>query len=59
LEKDWTGLCYMAALQWATEADEDDWLVVHGMVFSERSATTSHNPSAYIASELLRRVRGG
>lgn len=35
LEKDWTGLCYTAALRWATEAEEE-WFVVHGTVLSER-----------------------
>ena len=34
LEQDWTGLCYTAALTWAKEAEED-WLVVHGTVWSE------------------------
>jgi hypothetical protein len=34
LEKDWTGLCYTAAIAWATEAEETDWLVVHGTVLS-------------------------
>jgi hypothetical protein len=36
LERDWTGLCYTAALRWAREAEERDWLVVHGTVLSER-----------------------
>jgi hypothetical protein len=36
LEQDWTGLCYTAALQWVRDADEDDWLVVHGTVLSEK-----------------------
>lgn len=36
LERDWTGLCYTAALRWATDAEEDDWVVVHGTVWSER-----------------------
>ena len=35
LEKDWTGLCYTAALAWVREAEED-WTVVHGTVLSER-----------------------
>lgn len=34
LEQDWTGLCYTAALTWAKEAEED-WLVVHGTVWSD------------------------
>ena len=34
LEKDWTGLCYTAALTWAKDAEED-WLVVHGTVWSD------------------------
>jgi hypothetical protein len=37
LERDWTGLCYTAALRWAREAEDRDWLVVHGTVLSERS----------------------
>jgi hypothetical protein len=37
LERDWTGLCYTAALRWAREAEERDWLVVHGTVLSERA----------------------
>jgi hypothetical protein len=34
LEQDWTGLCYTAALTWAKDAEED-WLVVHGTVWSD------------------------
>ena len=30
--RDWTGLCYTAALAWLGEADEEDWVVVHGTV---------------------------
>lgn len=37
LEGDWTGLCYTAALRWAREAEEPDWVVVHGTVLSERA----------------------
>jgi hypothetical protein len=37
LERDWTGLCYTAALRWAKEAEDRDWLVVHGTVLSERA----------------------
>jgi hypothetical protein len=33
-DRDWTGLCYTAALAWAREAEED-WLVVHGTVWSD------------------------
>lgn len=36
LERDWTGLCYTAALQWVNDAEEDDWMVIHGTVLSER-----------------------
>lgn len=36
LKKDWTGLCYTAAIQWASEAEQKDWLVIHGTVLSER-----------------------
>ena len=32
LERDWTGLCYTAALRWVREAEERDWSVVHGTV---------------------------
>jgi hypothetical protein len=33
-ERDWTGRCYTAVLAWAREAEED-WLVIHGTVWSE------------------------
>jgi len=35
LERDWAGLCYTAALQWAREADDGEWVVVHGQVWSD------------------------
>jgi len=35
LQKDWTRLCYTAALRWANDAEED-WLVVHGSVWSDQ-----------------------
>lgn len=35
LERDWTGLCYTAALRWAREADDGAWVVVHGTVWSD------------------------
>ena len=34
LERDWTGLCYTAALRWAGALENRDWTVVHGTVFS-------------------------
>jgi hypothetical protein len=34
LEKDWAGLCYSAALAWLREAEDDDWVLVHGTVLS-------------------------
>jgi hypothetical protein len=34
LEKDWTGLCYTAALEWVRDGEEADWVVVHGTVLS-------------------------
>ena len=34
LEKDWTGLCYTAALEWIREVEETDWVLVHGTVLS-------------------------
>lgn len=37
LEQDWTGDCYGAAMAWITAAEEDDWIVVHGTVLSERA----------------------
>jgi hypothetical protein len=37
LEQDWTGLCYTGALRWLRQADEGQWLVVHGTVLSERA----------------------
>lgn len=36
LERDWTGLCYTAALRWADEEEHRDWVVVHGTVLSEK-----------------------
>lgn len=36
LGQDWTGDCYGAAMAWITAADEDDWIVVHGTVLSEK-----------------------
>lgn len=36
LERDWTGLCYLAAIEWASTAEDRDWAVVHGTVFSDR-----------------------
>jgi hypothetical protein len=33
-ERNWTGLCYTAVLAWVREAEEE-WLVVHGTVWSE------------------------
>ena len=35
LEQDWTGLCYTAALRWARDAEQQDWFVVHGTVWSD------------------------
>jgi len=35
LQKDWTGLCYTAVVQWAAVAEDHDWVVVHGTVWSE------------------------
>ena len=37
LERDWTGLCYTAALRLAREAEDDGWVVVHGTVLSEKA----------------------
>ena len=34
LQKEWSGLCYSAAITWAREAQEFDWKVIHGTVFS-------------------------
>lgn len=36
LTMDWENLCYGAVLRWAKDADEDDWVVIHGTVFSGR-----------------------
>lgn len=36
LHQDWSGHCYQAALEWMREADEEDWILVHGTVMSER-----------------------
>ena len=35
LAQDWTGLCYTAALRWAEEAEDRNWIVVHGTVWSD------------------------
>lgn len=35
LERDWTGLCYTAALRWASDDENRHWAVVHGTVWSE------------------------
>ena len=35
MERNWTGLCYTAALRWASDAEEE-WLVVHGTVWSDQ-----------------------
>jgi len=37
LDREWTGLCYTAALTWVREAEERDWVVVHGTVLSEKA----------------------
>ncbi len=34
-QRDWTGLCYTATLRWITVAEERDWLVIHGTVWSD------------------------
>lgn len=36
LEQDWTSDCYGATMAWIMAAEEDDWVVVHGTVLSER-----------------------
>ncbi len=36
LERDWAGLCYTAALSWIKAAEDDDWVLVHGTVLSEK-----------------------
>jgi hypothetical protein len=36
LVRDWTGLCYTAALRWAVDAEDRDWVIVHGSVLSEK-----------------------
>jgi hypothetical protein len=37
LERDWTGLCYTAALRWAGDLENRDWAVVHGTILSEKA----------------------
>lgn len=34
LQRDWTGLCYSAVLQWAVTTEDRDWVIVHGTVIS-------------------------
>ena len=36
LEQNWIGHCYTAALRWARDAAEQDWVVVHGTVWSDQ-----------------------
>jgi hypothetical protein len=36
LQQEWGGLCYSAAMRWITVAKEQDWVVVHGTVFSQK-----------------------
>lgn len=36
LEKDWSGDCYGATMNWISLAEERDWIVVHGTVWSVR-----------------------
>lgn len=36
LQQEWGGLCYTAAIRWITVAKEQDWLLVHGTVFSQK-----------------------
>ncbi len=36
LKRDWTGLCYTATLRWIQDAEDRDWVVVHGSVLSEK-----------------------
>lgn len=36
LQQEWGGLCYSAAMRWITVAREQDWVVVHGTVFSQK-----------------------
>lgn len=36
LVEDWTGLCYTVALQWVRESEDQDWVVVHGTVWSDQ-----------------------
>ena len=35
LQHDWSGQCYRAAVRWVTVADDSDWSVVHGVVWSD------------------------
>ena len=50
LERDWTGLCYTAALRWADEEEHRDWVVVHGTVLSEKLGKASNTLGARAAS---------
>lgn len=34
LLRDWSGLCYTAALKWASTKQNEKWLVVHGTLYS-------------------------
>jgi hypothetical protein len=53
LEQDWTGLCYTSVLQWVRHAEEQDWVIVHGTVLSERVASVLTTPGASEANGSL------
>jgi Alpha/beta hydrolase family len=46
LERDWTGLCYTAALRWAEDAEDQDWLVVTGKFGQRPGLLTVRRPEA-------------
>jgi hypothetical protein len=49
LEKDWTGLCYTAALAWLQDCEDKDRVIVHGSVLSNDDRVT---PSLFTSPAL-------
>jgi len=37
--EEWGGLCYLAAMRWITVAEEFDWMLIHGSVWSNECGT--------------------
>jgi hypothetical protein len=46
LEKDWTGDCYGAVINWVSVAEEENWSVVHGITRTRPNLAASTAPKA-------------